>query len=163
MNNNNLITIKEAAAVLNISVQSIYKSKKYSPYIQTIDNKKYIDKEIILNDINAKEEKENKADVELSKQLYNIIELLEGTIKAKEEEIKELRKAIKEKDDIIKDLSFHTAETNDKLAILLKMEQDKNALNLLNDGLKKGLNDGLKPDNSESNEKPRRKRFLGIF
>lgn len=49
MNNNNLLTVKQVANELNISVQAVYKliNNKYKEYVTIVDGKKMLDDSII--------------------------------------------------------------------------------------------------------------------
>ena len=94
-----MITIKELASELNISVQAVYKmlkKEKYKKYISVVDGKKLIKKEI-LEEINKTDKNINGVQIyadDMQKALFKQLEI-------KDKQIEQLTNRISELNDLM--------------------------------------------------------------
>lgn len=150
--NNEYISIKEAAAILNKSPQAIYQSKTLSQYIKVIDNKKVI--------LRAAIQEDNKP---VSNSNNDLISHYEKLLSTYEQEIEILRQENIRKDKLIEELATNASELNKRFSTLLQHEQSKERLINLENPLNNVVQEPFKEVEPEEPEKPRRKRFFGLF
>ena len=101
-----VLTIKEFASLANVSSQALYQrlNKSLQEYVVVIDNKKYLKREALrlFEREEAKEEcktakaEDSSLDKDLLKTLQATIDILQGQLKAKDEQISELNARLKE-------------------------------------------------------------------
>lgn len=98
MKNGDYITAKEAAELLGISVQAVY--KKFATKFEKVDNLKKIKKSLIIG------ENEKTVKPQIDNQINNLLTTLDNQLKAKDSQIEALQEQLKTKDSQIETLTL---------------------------------------------------------